>query len=454
MMDIMEREMENGVLPEEIAFVSFTKKSAAEAIDRVKHRFRLNESNFPHIRTIHSMAYKSLGVRKDELMSEKDYLELGEYLGLEFSAKGSGMEEGIPSETFTGDRYMFIDGFARSRRLTPEKAWRVLGDYDINWLEYERFHRALTEYKRERNLMDFSDLLEQDHEPLPIKVAIIDEAQDLSTLQWEFCMKIFRNAERIYITGDDDQAIYTWSGADVRYFLNIPGDRIVLHQSYRVPNAVHALAQDLSSRISNRMPKKYAPTPEEGSVEYHSNLDNVDFGEGTWLLLARNAYMLNRLAAVMRQQGYVYAFRDTSVIKAEHISAITLWERWRAAGVLSVEDTLKVQRWLPDGVTQWPNVIWHKALTKIPHHDREFYISLLRRGEKITQKPRINISTIHGVKGGEADNVLLLQDTTLRTFDAWHAKPDAEHRVWYVGVTRAKKNLHIVSPQTKLFYTI
>ena len=50
-------------------------------------------------------------------------------------------------------------------------------------------------------------------------VVIVDEAQDLTKLQWDMCQKIWKNAKRVYISGDDDQAIFRWAGADVDSFI-------------------------------------------------------------------------------------------------------------------------------------------------------------------------------------------------------------------------------------------
>ena len=62
-----------------------------------------------------------------------------------------------------------------------------------------------------------------------------------------------------------------------------------------------------------------------------------------------------------------------------------------------------------------------------------------RRGEKIlTEAPRIRVSTIHKAKGGEADNVALLLDSTKACTEQWDQDP--EYRVFYVGMTRAKKH--------------
>ena len=86
-------------------------------------------------------------------------------------------------------------------------------------------------------------------------------------------------------------------------------------------------------------------------------------------------------------------------------------------------------------------------MDKLPETDRAYITALLRRGEKFTGVPRITASTIHGSKGGEADNVVLLTDLSPAAEMEMRINPDDTHRVFYVGVTRAKKNLYIVDPQ-------
>ena len=82
------------------------------------------------------------------------------------------------------------------------------------------------------------------------------------------------------------------------------------------------------------------------------------------------------------------------------------------------------------------------------YKETENYIrNMLANDEKITQTPRITLSTIHGAKGGEADNVLLLPDITKSALDHNDIDPDELHRLFYVAVTRAKKSLHILEPR-------
>ena len=91
--------------------------------------------------------------------------------------------------------------------------------------------------------------------------------------------------------------------------------------------------------------------------------------------------------------------------------------------------------------------VWYKAFAGLDPETENYIRNMLANDEKITQTPRITLSTIHGAKGGEADNVLLLPDITKSALDHNDIDPDELHRLFYVAVTRAKKSLHILEPR-------
>jgi len=93
-----------------------------------------------------------------------------------------------------------------------------------------------------------------------------------------------------------------------------------------------------------------------------------------------------------------------------------------------------------------PEVVVNMSL-----EDIRYMGAVRRRGEDLT-KPRINLSTIHRMKGGEDDNILLLTDSSYPAVNA--PDQDDEHRVFYTAVTRARHNLHIVDSHAKYRYVI
>jgi superfamily I DNA/RNA helicase len=93
------------------------------------------------------------------------------------------------------------------------------------------------------------------------------------------------------------------------------------------------------------------------------------------------------------------------------------------------------------------DAIWHEALTKVAEDKRDYIIAALRRGKKLRGAVPVKLSTIHGAKGGEADNVMLLMDLSTKFAKQYATNADPVHRLFYVGVTRAKKSLHIIMPK-------
>ena len=93
------------------------------------------------------------------------------------------------------------------------------------------------------------------------------------------------------------------------------------------------------------------------------------------------------------------------------------------------------------------NCVWYDAFNNAPSKKVNYIRKMRQNGEQLNKKPRILLSTIHGVKGGEADNVILLTDLSRQTLREYERVPDDVNRLFYVGATRTKEHLHIVEPK-------
>jgi len=486
LISIVERSIKSGYEPDQIAFLSFTKKAACEAVDRVAHLLREEPLYF---RTIHSLAFRVCNLSSNIVMRAKDFQELGDLLGIEVSGYAN-MEEGTLSTKNVGDRLFFLINLARVRKIPLVQAWEEADDELIDWNELERTDRAYTAFKLDRGLYDFTDMLvmfsEKDMSKLGIKVLIVDEAQDLSPLQWDIIEAIIETAEDIYIAGDDDQAIYHWAGADSDYLIDCKrhqqGFKIrVLDQSYRIPVNIHKLSNDIIKHVGNRQTKVFKPKKEKGLVSYESDYDHIDMSKdtGTWLLLARNGYMLKDYKDSCHVNGWPFEARGNDTVKNNIMSAILGWTRGCQNKPILYQNVLNICRYASKNngnhveykelkkLAKKSHImlselrqmglsmqgIWHQALDLIPAEIREFYISGLRQGEDL-MRPRIKISTIHGVKGGEADNVVVMTDLSYKVYQQYNADDTQERKVFYVAITRAKKRLYIISPKTNMFFEV
>ena len=99
------------------------------------------------------------------------------------------------------------------------------------------------------------------------------------------------------------------------------------------------------------------------------------------------------------------------------------------------------------------SIRWHRALEKIDLETKNYILNALRRGDNV-KSPRIKVSTIHSMKGGESDNVIVIPDISYAAHKEYQKNPSIEHRVFYVAVTRAKQALHVLYPTTNRNYVI
>jgi len=421
---------------------------------------------------------------KADIMSKTSYKELGEILGYRFDGTFDESETGMPMGDENGDALLFMDNYARITCRPLREIWEE-ADSGTDWYELDRLSRGLKEYKSKHLLLDYTDLLTRFVErgkSLPVSVAIIDEAQDLSRLQWHVLRVAFKDADRVYIAGDDDQSIYRWSGADLDTFLRLGGEKEILSKSFRLPRLIHKRANDIISGVPKRFDKPFSPRDSEGVVDTIPAIDYAEFTKGeSTMILVRNVYLLTRVQNMLKGKGLPFVGRHGySSLKADHIDAIKCWEglnRGRSYTVKRLRnmyDHMKIGAYLARGAKARLNElndketlnfanlklaygllkydIWHSALEGIELEMRAYYLSIMHSGRKLTDTPEILIQTIHGVKGGEADHVVLLPDMSKRTFDAYQRDPTDEMRVAYVAVTRARNRLSLVAPSSQRFY--
>ena len=482
LIEIVQQELDSGTRPESIAFVSFSRKAAEEARERAASKLNMDVEQMVWFRTLHSFAFQMLGLQVKQVLGGKDYSKLGGLLGLEFTSNSSAtMAEGIlfrPGKS--GDAYLSIIQMARVRGISIEQQFNDIADRRLHYQQLKLVDQVFRDYKKETGKVDFVDMLEsfieQGDSPL-LDVLIVDEAQDLVPLQWRMVHEVMKpNAKRIYYAGDDDQCIYSWMGVNVKDFLNACPNKIVLDKSYRLPVSIHKQADNMVRRLITRQPKTWSSTEEQGSIRWHRDIMDVDIREGEWLILTRTNYIANRVASDLKDQGYLY-WREGSgwSISPNVLRGIEMWLDLCRGRFLSAADIKKLSTLLISDVTtkqgrkQLGNLDteetygfsdvktlgeltaeidtpWHEVI-KVSDRERIYITSVRRMGESIlTGTPRIKISTIHKAKGGEADNVALLLDSSRACVES--RDQDSEIRTFYVGLTRARKSLHIIESQS------
>lgn len=476
LLQIVSDALASGIKPTEIGFVAFTRKAATEAIERACTQFKLNKKQLPYFRTLHSFAMGMTGIPRDALMSSYNYQELSNIIGVPMNGGLVSDAGHMIAGNLTGDKALFISNLSRIKNTLLVKEWAAQNEYSkFELVDY--VHNSLLKYKRKNTLYDFTDLLEEfvlrGHAP-QLKLLVVDEAQDLSRLQWLMVEKLAENSERTIVAGDDDQAIYDWAGADVGYFLQLKGHTTTLGQSYRVPKAVQIAAFNLLKRIVHRRPKEWAPRDEEGKVERLMSGDHLDFTQGEWLILSRNndTKATEELKQDVRRQGVLYTDKNRKSVSAKLIKAIQAYTSLARGGEITPAEAAEVAKWVSNNKAKFGkdarvtaetfkeqvpcdlNLIWHEQFRLLDQETKSYLIAVLRRKESITAEPRVKFSTIHGSKGGEAQNVVIATDMSRASNMNLERNPDSENRVFYVGATRAKENLYVLFQRTTCFFPL
>jgi hypothetical protein len=217
------------------------------------------------------------------------------------------------------------------------------------------------------------------------------------------------------------------------------------------------------------VPKEFAARKEdghevEGELTFRNEISSLDLrGKETWLLLARSNYQLQEYRELSRSQGVVYTLPDGEWSHdLPPVRAAVTYERLRKGQDVPrgevrsmLQFAIHQPKKLP-AVVKWSDLFSDSAMeeswmTGLPHispSDREYIRALRQAGEKLHGPGRVRIGTVHSVKGAEADNVVLKSDISERVTYGARIDPDSEHRVQYVGVTRAFRALHVILPTT------
>jgi superfamily I DNA/RNA helicase len=197
LLSLVEDFLRDGVDIKKIGYFSFTKKAAWEATYRAEEKFMIDKKEIPYFRTLHSLAFRTLGMNKERVMGHADYRDFGLRCGIPIKSAWYSNEDGV----FNSDNeYLRLINKARVLEMP------VLDLYDRNehHMDIERdllylLDQELKKYKAEKGLYDYDDMLEQfieqDISP-SFDVLFIDEAQDLSPLQWRMVRTLWRKADK------------------------------------------------------------------------------------------------------------------------------------------------------------------------------------------------------------------------------------------------------------------
>jgi superfamily I DNA/RNA helicase len=283
---------------------------------------------------------------------------------------------------------------------------------------------------------------------------MIDEFQDLTVQMNQVFNMWVESCEHVYIAGDPNQSIYGFFGGSPDFFTNWEAEEIVLDETFRLPEPIKNYSRDLLKCNKMIAPEMKAVATDSKVIiraYYEAKLPSFP----SELHLIRCNYQASAIAMKLAIEGKVfsgsYGWKDSEIDAAN--------------GIITLRTSNKAER--------TPQRIW--ALGKLYKHingqlfDSDKILSgnifdgmitnnkllraklagIVNRTHIITPNEAMNrkIMTIHGAKGLEADAVFLHLGITPEIRKAILMPGEdqrAEARVWYVGITRAKKVLYLI----------
>ena len=494
----------DGVSPDKIIIASLTKTAAREIAARVK----ANNVDLENVGTLHSLARRALlacGHNVDMIYTPEHIKQFN---------KDYGRKLPIGYGQYMGDVPANADALAMgeiSRRLCiaqERKHWPVnIRKLEQQWNAY-KYNNRVVDFD---DLIVNAVLYCKTHPARP-ELIIVDEAQDLSAMELELIREWSVGAEKTIIAGDDQQALYEWRGASIKGFMQFsPEDhRHVLDKSYRMSPMVYNRAVRIGNRIRVKIDKEFSPVGDGGTVKKTSDWNLIPRvrralkDHDSVMLLATCGYMLNPWLHELKRLGVPYhnPYRTASEGKTWNplggkeveICKVFLrpWKtgkpRWSWKEVMAMMSYLKDPAMLnqeyfkknkdskktfgdEDGCALAPWFIKAAAegdLDTFVRKMREVFRARLAASrcgmlpmefarrvgrDALFIEPRLIVGTIHSVKGGQADCVFLLPDLSPSAFELYGGrKSDGIHRTMYVGVSRAKHELHLIEVRNRRVY--
>ncbi len=318
--------MENGVRPEAILLLTFTRRAAAEMLNRAAEhdpRARKVEGG-----TFHSFAYKllkqygaNLGLPKNLLILDED--DAQEALG-KIASRINLTDENkkFPQKNTLRN---IISG-ALNKNLSIEEILERGYEHLSRFAEdIEKIKENYVAYKRESGYLDYDDLLFYSRELLKdekirevlsqkYRFVMVDEYQDTNKLQGDITYLLSAGHKNVMVVGDDAQSIYGFRGARHENIMSFPEQfencKIVkLESNYRSTQAI----LDLSNAVLENMENKFKKTLLAARESAGEKPNIIYFGdaeeEAAWVKEKIHEFILNGAPparqAVLFRSSYV-----------------------------------------------------------------------------------------------------------------------------------------------------
>jgi len=455
---------------EQVGAVSYTKAAVTEMQERAGKHLGLSKTAARNIRTMHSHCWNLLGVRADMLADK--YIADFNAKHPQFEISTKALSDGdIADPHFKRNDVMFAEIGVYRNTLLPLNLWnRDTRDMWVCWRDW----------MYENDLVDFTGMLEKTYQAdlcPDIDVLFVDEAQDMSPLQYKLTELWAENTVSTIWVADPDQSIFRWAGACPETFMGIDAEwKQYLTHSYRMPKAVHKYVQsEILDHITDRESMDITCKDEEGKVLYCNYPDFMI--PGSHMILVRCNYQVGGWIKHCIEQGALWhnPYKPDNLYwnpsKTKGFIAAKIHRRLQAGCSISMSDfnkmsqmtkaTGNMKRGSKGQIKEMAEIGDHKKvdmngcmeygyLPEFLREDKPLQEKLTLTGKSgdmilsdenvLDREPMVTVGTVHSVKGGEADNVWVSNEIPWMIEKAVRRDEQTmndELRVRYVAATRA-----------------
>lgn len=290
-------------------------------------------------------------------------------------------------------------------------------------------------------------------------VLVIDEAQDMGQDDFRLVQALMRQNEemRVIAVGDDDQNIYGFRGSDSRYMQSLveqEGAKLYeMTDNYRSAKAVVDCANRFVQCIPGRLKRTtiQSATREDGKVMTLKSLLDTEINvQGSTAILTRTNEETMQVAYELEQRGlHATVAQSMGGFRFGNLAEVRYFLKQLGRNEISIskEKWLKAkQRTLETYASSTClSVMKHffadfEATRQVFYHSdlREFIFESNIEDFIAADDQSVFVSTIHKAKGREFDTVYLLSPVP-------GSRDINDMRAYYVGLTRAKRNLYLVT---------
>lgn len=347
-----------------LAYVSFTRKAAGVPLERLNIPAGARNKTAPYFSTLNSIAFRHQLFEPRDIVDDYNASKL--VAGQEFVRR-------TLYEIMTGQTITFPGVYEKIKKLDSDP-----GEPRIT-------HTRVLE-----KMIMLGVTLDVDY-------VVIDEAQDLTPIQWRLCEQLFANAKEVLIAGDVNQAIMGFAGAAPDILEEVEGEREYMTISHRCP-------VEIAEAAMRFCPDPPIDTYKSGGQVFTGNFDDQVMVQALREIPERNGFGDFRFFLNFTNKDVA----DTQML-LEHASI--------------------------------PCMVKMKAIGRNQGWESRYERNVVPGAEEFQYNASV-LSTIHRVKGDETDVVVLL--------DPQSAFSQISHKLWYTAITRAKEQVFIGTARGEL----